>query len=530
MSCPTGTILACDFPNFLVDQTPKFDEIIMEDIRPTDGWLLNVSTGTTPMGTPVEITQDRFRHVFPNTTKAWTRVQANGPGCQGNPCDPTEHQIGWGADRLTYFAEQQTWATPLMCYDQDMHITQAEAHISQIINEILRPATTDVSSAFLRKRCLLWSKQKWAANSSMTPFTFQWTSPINGALGGPNGDEEIYFYTNISPSNVYLLAPQMLQNRFSPLMRRGYAGKNPFKETAPFIELVTDMDTCWQLDKLANNGGGSGNYNTPTVSGNWRFQEWNAASEFWRYGFSGQIGNFQVRVDEMGLRFNYVNDLGNSYTNRYQYQIILPYRNGITSGAGGAPGLGSDANPDYDVAQFAISYITHKKGMELLVPDSAPLSSEMPFGHRDFGGKWQFQMHDLGADANGVPIKNAWQNKGRFASWFKYYVRPLHTEFMEAIFHKRQQNVIPNIQTSNTDATNGYPVQEYNSSLPNCPLPASWPAGRVATQTGFGTDPVPSVNTVIQGVSVQISDGSSSNTTPVDTFQTSALNANTPDA
>ncbi len=526
MSCPTAIIAACDFPNFLVDQTPKFDEIIMEDIRPTDGWLLNVSTGTTPMGTPTEITQDRFRHVFPNTTKAWSRVVANGPGCQGNPCDPTEHQIGWGADRLTYYSEQQTWSTPLMCYDQDMHITQAEAHISQIINEILRPATTDISSAFLRKRALVWAKQKWAANSSMTPFTFQWTSPVSGALGGPNGDEEIYFYTNISPGNVYLLAPQMLQARFSPLMRRGYAGKNPFKETTAFIELVTDMDTCFQLERLANNGTGG----APTISGNWRFTEWNAASEYWRYGFSGQIGNFQVRVDELGLRFNYVNDLGASYTNRYQYQVILPFRNGITSGAGGSPGLGSDANPDFDTAQFAMSYIWHKKAMELLVPDAAPLNSELPFGHRDFGGKWQFQMHDLGADVNGNAIKNAWQNKGRFASWFKYYVRPLHTEFAEAIFHKRQQSVIPNIQTANTDATMGYPVQEYNSALPNCPLPGSWPNGRVAVATGLGVDPVPSESVVIQGVSVAISDGSTANTTPVDTFQTTALDANTLDA
>ena len=69
MACPTGQIIAaCDFPQFFVDQTPRFDELIMEDIRPTDGWLLNVSTGTTPMGTPAEITQDRFRSVFPNTT------------------------------------------------------------------------------------------------------------------------------------------------------------------------------------------------------------------------------------------------------------------------------------------------------------------------------------------------------------------------------------------------------------------------------------------------------------------------------
>lgn len=86
-----------EFAQFLVDQTPRFDELIMQDIRPTDGWLLNVS-GVYPvrvlpdwwmcresvrkicegacyrksrfsflrMGSPVEETLDRFRAVWPN--------------------------------------------------------------------------------------------------------------------------------------------------------------------------------------------------------------------------------------------------------------------------------------------------------------------------------------------------------------------------------------------------------------------------------------------------------------------------------
>ena len=471
MSCPTGVIQACDFGQFMVDQTPRFDELIMEDIRPTDGWLYNISTGTTPMGTPVQITQDRFRSVWPNTTKTWRQVVANGPGCTGNPCDLTENQIGWGADRLTYFAEQQTWGTPLICYDQDMHITHAEQHIAQIINEILRPATTAISSNYLRKRALQWAKNKLTANSSLTAFTFQWT------LGGANLDEEIYFDCSVNPNNVFLLAPQMLQSQFSPLMRVGYAGKNPFKETAPFIELVTDMDTCWLLDKL---GGAQGQGGVPSVTGNWRFTEWSAANEYWRYGFSGQVGNFMVRVDEMGLRFNFVQDLGAGANggngNRYRYQVVLPYFNGVTSGAGGASGLGSDVNPAYDAAQFRISFIMHKKGMELLVPDARPLNPEMPFGHRDFGGKWRFAMHDLGADSNGVAITNKWENKGQFISWFKYYVRPLHYEFMQAWFHKSEQQCIPNINTCHADP--GYPAQYYGSALPTCPLPAGFvPAG-----------------------------------------------------
>ena len=466
MACPDGIIQACDFPQFFVDQTPRFDELIMEDIRPTDGWLLNVSTGSTPMGTPVEITQDRFRSVWPNTTKTWTRVNANGPGCVGNPCDPAEHQIGWGADRLTYYAEQQTWGTPLLCYDQDMHITHARQHIDQLINEILRPATIAISSNFLRKRGLLWAKNKLTANATLTPFTYTWT------LGGADGDEEIYFDCSVAPTNVFHLVPQMLQNRFEPLMRRGYAGKNPFKETSPFIELVTDIDTCWFLDKLGGQQGVGGG-NTPSVAGNWRFSQWGAANEYWRYGYSGQIGNYMTRTDPMGLRFNYVGDLGaGAAPNRYRYQVVLPYVNDITTGAGGAAGLGSEDNPDFDRAHFALTFIWHKKAMEILTPDARPLHADMPYSHRDFGGKWRFAMHDLGADVNGDPINNKWGNKGQFVSWFKYYVRPLHYEFAEVFFHKREQFCIPEINTCSADP--GYPTQDYNSELPACPLPAAY--------------------------------------------------------
>lgn len=491
MACnTTGIIQACDFIQALVDETPRFDETIMRDIRPTDGWLLNVSTGTTPMGTPVEITQDRFRAVWPNTTKTWSRVVAPGAGCSGSPCDPTEHQIGWGADRLTYYAEQQTWATPLLCYDQDMHVTHAVEHIDQIINDILRPATTAITSNFLRKRALLWAKYHHMANRLLSNFTFQWS------LGGPNNDDEIFFDTSAAPSNIFKMVPQMLQNNFAASMLEGYAGKNPFSETSPFIEFVSDMDTTWSLEKLGGQVGVGGPFN-PNVLGNWRFEQFDAASKYWRYGFSGSMGNYMVRVDEMGLRFNYVRDLGAGANggngNRYRYQVVLPFENGITTGAGGSAGIGSNVNIDYQRAQYAISFQWHKKAIEILTPDSTPVNPETPFGHRDFGGKWQFQMHDLGADQSGVTIKNAWQNKGRFAAWFKMYVRPLHYEFARAYFHKREQFCIPELDICSP--SQGYPSQAYSSTLPACPPPAAFAplygVGGVPRGTEDGPVPFP---------------------------------------
>lgn len=444
-----GDIISCEsFPQFLVDQTPVFDELIMEDVRPTDGWLLNIQTGTMPTGTPTEITQDRFRHVFPNTTKQWNRV--NVASCVGTPCDKTEHCIGWGADRLTYYAEEQSWATPLLCYDQDMHITHAMEHLRQIISEILRPATTAISSNFMRKRAAQWAGKKWAANGTMSEFTYSWTAV---------GDEEIYIDMDIAPDNVYKLVPQMLQRRFEPLMRRGYGGKNPFKETAPYIELVTDIATCWDLNHL---GGVQGVGGTPAMS-NWQFIQWSAANEYWRYGFSGQLGNYMVRTDPMGLRFNYVTQLINGL---YRYQVVLPYRNVATTGAGGEAGIGSEENPDFDQAQFSFSHIWHKRGMELLVSNATPLNPELPFGSRDFGGKWQFVMDNLGTDINGCVIENKRRNKGQFIADFKYYLRPLNTEFVELIFHRREPACVPEISTCNADP--GYPSQTYDSCNAGC--------------------------------------------------------------
>jgi len=448
-----ATISCQKFTQYLVDQLPVYDRLILSDIRPTDSWILNVDTGTFEAYSGVEHTLDRFRHVFPNTTKVWNRT--TDASCVGTPCDKTEHCIGWGASRITYFLEEQSWQTPLLCFDQEMHVTKAKEHFRQIISDILRPATTDIMSNFLRKRALQFADKKFIANRTMTEFTFVWTVV---------GDEEIFFDCSANPATVFKLVPQMLQSRFEPLMRRGYGGMNPFKETAPYIELVTDISTAWELDKL---GGQTGVGGVPSVSGNWRFTQWDSANAYWRYGFSGQIGNFMVRCDPMGLRFNFVRDLGAGVgANRFRYQVILPYVNQVTSGAGGDPGLGSVENPDFDRAQFRITYIWHKKGLQALVADATPVNPEMPFSSRNFGGKWQFVMDNLGTGVNGCVVENKRRNKGQFIADFKLAIRPLYTEFINVFFHRGEPFCVPEI--SNCSADPGYPTQTYNSCNAVC--------------------------------------------------------------
>jgi len=443
-----------DFTQLLVDEQPHYDKLIIRTIRPTDGWIGHVSTGVFPNAIGVSLFQDRFEVVYPDTTKQWNNVAY--ASCVGTPCDPTLNTIGWGSSRIQYALEQQAWQTPLLCFDQEMHISAAKEQWRQIIEDILTPATSAIQSNFLRKRALFWAKKKWVADANMSEFSYQWQLV---------GDQEVYLLTNAIPTS--LLTPQMLQFREARLLAEGYFGKNPYKEMGnmPLIELVSDQDTVWQLDHLAsslvsNNG-------APTVSGNWRFTQWSAASEFWRYGFSGQMGDYATRIDWSQLRFNLVTTSSGVAGYPYKFQVVLPYRNVVSSGAGGAPGLKDEYNPDYQRAQYRMSFIWHNKAMEVLVSEAKSINPQMPFMSANFGGKWQFLMDNLGAGSDGCVINNMFRNKGLFAARFKQAVRPLYPEFAEAIFHKSQPNCINTVDVCFPNPN--YPQQTYSSENTPCP-------------------------------------------------------------
>lgn len=444
------------FAQFLVDEQPHYDKLILETVRPTDGWIGHVGTGPFEAGVGTSLYQDRLETVYPDTTQAWNAVQTG--NCTGSPCDPTENLIGYGATRRQYSVETQSWASDLFCYDQMIPISHAKEHFRQIISKILRPATNIIVSNFLRRRAAFWADKKWVADASMSDFAYIWQNV---------GTSEQYLLTNKVPTSK--LVPWMLQRQVQPLIASGYFGMNPYEgqDMLPLIELVTDLDTTWELDHL---GGTTGiGQNTPSTVSNWRFQQWDAASKYWRYGLSGSIGNFAVRADVEQLRFNFVGASGNA-TYPYKFQVVLPFKNVASSGAGGAPGIKSIPNPDFFVAPYRWSFIWHKKAMEVLTQESPTINPEMPFMHRNFGGKWFFAMDNLtnGCDANGNPIavNNARRNKGKFLADFRLAIRPLYTEYAQLIFHKGEPlcgTIVPNC---NPDP--GYPTQAYSSNNTVC--------------------------------------------------------------
>lgn len=453
--------LSCkQFTQLLVDEQPKYDKRIVKSIRPMDGWIGHVATGPFPAFSGTSMYQDKFEHVFPNTSRAWNTVSyAN---CVGTPCNKTFNTLGWGSSRLQFFLEEQNWQTPLLCFDQMLHVTHAREQFNYIINDIMRPATSQIQSMFLRKRALFWAGKKWAAGAnfgqSASQFSHIWANDASG--------NEVFLLTSVMPTSK--LTPQMLANRVAPLTREGYFGSDPFGDgkSPPAIELVSGWETVWELDHLGGQQGIGIGTGIPNVTSNWRFTSFEDSRKYWRYGYSGSIGNFMTRVDPFELRFNFVGNSGNA-TYPFKFQLVLPYTNIVSSGAGGAAGLKSIPNPDFELACYRMSFIWHRQGMEVLTQETAQINPEMPYGTRNFGGKWRAVLPHVCVDADGVveSIDNRLENQVQFLSTFQLAIRPFHTEWTEAIFHKGEPQCVYAVDTCSTCA---HPEQSYSSSNAPC--------------------------------------------------------------
>ena len=169
----------------------------------------------------------------------------------------------------------------------------------------------------------------------------------------------------------------------------------------------------------------------------------------------GFVGDFMVKVLQFPLRFVSTATPGN-------YRLVLPYRN-VTA----TQGIRSEFNPDYNNAQYQISYINNPRALRVLPFRPEAVNPNMPFLVRDYGGRWKFATNDLGADCSGKPIDNSRGNKGKFIADFQLAVKPEHPEWLEAIFHK-VQGACPVI-VAGCAADPGDSAQDYNSADPVCP-------------------------------------------------------------
>jgi hypothetical protein len=252
------------------------------------------------------------------------------------------------------------------------------------------------------------------------------------------------------------LGARHLQRRVDPQIRAGADGPTINKNMQPMLELVTFMDTVWNLTE--------GN---PELTDHWRFQQFSDAAKYYKYGWTGTCGNFGLRSDAYGLRFDVLSH--NTSTGVVVLQVVFPYTN-----IAATEGIKEDVNADFDNTRVQADFIWHRKAMTSLVRDAKAINPEMPFAARDFAGKWQFVMDNLtcgtGVDANGlvfpIPVANERRNKGKFITDFGGAIQSEYPELAEVFISLRAPACITDIPVCPADS--GYPVQSYSSANAPC--------------------------------------------------------------
>ena len=417
--------IACKaFTDFLSRKSEHLDSEIIRALHPIDTWVGHVSTGRFPAEDGVEHTFDRFENVFPNLTMGWEDVTQ--AACVGTPCDPTSQKIGLGFSRDSYKLQRKAYETDLFCFDQILSADRAKQQFAHVI-KTLRRCTSIIISHRQKTEALRIAKYKWAtANNGLQAVTGTWDPTMT------------YLTVNVLPTSK--LSARHLQRRVQPQIRNGALRSETNHGTQPMLELVTAMDEIWNIVE--------GN---PELTDHWRFADFGAAAaDFYKYGWTGKVGNFGLRDDSYSLRFNIVSEDG---FGGGVLQVVYPYTN-----IAATEGIKEDSNADYDTAPVQLDFIHHRMAFTSLVRDTTQINSEMPFASRDFGGKWQFVLDNLTCGystvtdsvtglAVQVPIavNNERRNKGKFIADFSYATKAEYPELEEAIFTLREQACVVDI-------------------------------------------------------------------------------------
>lgn len=424
------------FTDFLSRRSEHLDEDIIHSMHPIDDtWIGHVSTSRFPAQDGVEHTFDRFENVFPNLAVCWKdRAVAS---CVGTPCDPDETKIGIGFTRDSYRLQGVSYATDLFCFDQILSADRAKAQFAHIVRT-LRRATTIVNSHRLRTEGFRISKIKWVTTNGLTRLTT--------ATWNANCTE-----LTVSALPTSKMSARHLQRRVSPQIRNGALGESINRGAQPMLEFVSDMESVWDMIEGENN-----------LTDHWRFQDFDNAGNFYKYGWTGKLGNYGLRADPAELRFNLKSTNADG---TFTLQLVFPYVNQAAT-----EGIREIVNEDYDNAHYAIQLIWHRRAMTSMVRDTTAINPEMPFAARDFGGRWQFVMDNItcGTDENGNPIAvdNKRRNKGQFIADWEYATMASYPELAESFLTLREPACIVDIPIC--AAPNGYPTQNYSSANDQC--------------------------------------------------------------
>ena len=425
--------------DFLFDQTPHFDDFMLEDWFPTDSaWMGHVATEQWDAGTGTRHVYDRQHIGFPDLSGCWQTFDVEDEQCVENACNPEAKTVGWGSSRFSYGQERRRYQTNVLCFDQINTRALRRQQFAGIVKGV-KEITKVVQSDYLRRNAMMKNDTLYISDSRfleipITASTFN-TDCTRINLGST---------ANVPTSQ---LTVQYLQRFYEPLQFEGY-----FKDKivpAGMLRLITDVITSQQL--LQGN---------PALQAQYRFTDFQKGGELFKYGISTAVGNFGMAWDDFPMRFYHI---GNGVLVR-----VFPYTN-----VAATIGIKRQVATEYILAPIQANFIWHPSAMIRLVPDLASVHPEMPFLTRDLAGKWKFTGPESDVIVNTDPvtgtqciIDNKARNQGLWWADFANAIRFERPELTRVILSLREPGCQANLAACSVAPA--YVLQDFDDINPVC--------------------------------------------------------------
>lgn len=403
------------FNSWLFQRSPQwFPKEMAKDRFPQAAGYLNLwPQEKFPNFLGTELNWNTIHVTRPNDNGCWEAMDAT--ACMQAICDPERVYTGWGVTNAVFGKYHRDYQTPVFCFDQLRHITDAKMQLAAIVDGH-KQMSKGIMSDFLRLLALRQSDVIHIAGSDNT------TVDVTAGMFLANCTKiDLGSAANLPTSELTL---DYLDNHVDDLQFNGYFA-NEFMPTGLY-QIMSDT-TTWR--RLANKN--------PNLYSMYTGADFAKGGKLYAFGVMPNVGQWAMKVDDEPMRFNH---LGNGVLQR-----IWPFDNVATT-VGKMPQF----SQGYKNAHYQLYHVYNRAAREVYVGDVSPVGSGMEFNlARDMMGRWQWKYPDFfkARDPNTGEIceyNNDKKNKGYWLAEFEAGMRTIYPKIEMWILALREPTPIFN--------------------------------------------------------------------------------------
>lgn len=408
-----------DIDTILVAESGRIGPDIYRKTLNTSPWLKLIKQNAWPDEMGQELTVLTYERSLPANTLSWSDVTFNGTTGGGGAasgsgsCLPPTQEIAFAQTARTYSLSHTALESPPICVNDLRYSFRRQEQLRMIFDILTENASYAWQDRY-RNEYFRACGHKVTAYGSASGVTLPEVTTTNVDPNSTTATNTLFYASSgdILPPSSYL-TQGILDRIYMKLIRDG-AGNNPLDRVnaRPQFGLICSPETSDRIIRENSD-----------VRDDYRYNSGKVNELLAPLGIERAYRGFFHMIDEFAPRYTIVAG-GDT-----KIQRVLPY-----TSAAATYGNKYDINPDYEDAEYEVSFVFHQDVLESLIPK--PITSA--------GGNTKFDPVNYRGDFKWLNIPHPTQNPDGTMGFFRGVMsngtKMIRPEWGYAILHLRCPN------------------------------------------------------------------------------------------